>query len=839
MSSSRPDLRSLKRRLAGLRDHLAADLAVRQGKLRREDLERGLEAAEDEGGDLGRILEEAGAIPPGLLEACAAEVRIEDLRRLVAPGALPEEVRDAASDPARKLGRYLLGREIGRGGMGVVYRAWQEDLGRWVALKMLRPEAVGLAVARFVQEARLAAQVTHPNLVAIYEVGQERGIPFLAMALLEGGSLDGARLPHREAAAAVRTAAEAAAEIHRHGIVHRDIKPGNLLRDAQGRLHLGDFGLARGEAGARLSVSGTMVGTLGFAAPEQIRGRHSEIGPRSDVYALGATLFALVAGRPPFEGPDVVTVAQRATTEEAPPLPGAPRDLDTICRRAMAKRPEQRYSSAAELADDLRRFLEGEPVKARPEGTLRRAARRAARRPAWIVAAALAALTAILALSPRRSGPDSADPEAIRKADLARRAVARAKELLSGGRPRIAEAHEALRQALTAEDVVAAEAWFLMGEYDRAERILRSLPNDPEARRLLGALLLERAAWDLGCGTRPSPKSVDEAESLLGKPSRTAEVFRLLLAGNATEAERTAAAEIEAGAADVTFEILRGMARLYLGNSDAAEADFTQALRHAPGRALAWYGRATARERKRNLAEAAEDFERAYELRPSYVMALRNRANVQRRAGQPEGAIETLERARRAAPDDPGIATDRIYVLATTGRTTEALAEADALVAKRPDEPTAHVARASVLHLAGNIAGAIEEYTAALKLNPDWVPALAGRGELRVSQGAHVAAEEDLTRAVELQPASRDLGVWLSWRAKARANRLDWEGAYQDYDRTVRLLPEDAGLLFNRGIAALNCGRREQARRDLEESIRRRPDLEAAGRPFLESLKRE
>jgi len=157
-------------------------------------------------------------------------------------------------------------------------------------------------------------------------------------------------------------------------------------------------------------------------------------------------------------------------------------------------------------------------------------------------------------------------------------------------------------------------------------------------------------------------------------------------------------------------------------------------------------------------------------------------------------------------------------------------------VSAHPDEPTSRVARAKARQSAGNVDGALEEYAATLTLDPGYAPALAGRGELRVQQGAFVGADEDLTRAIEGTPNPRDLGVWLSWRAKARAGRRDWEAAYRDYDEVVKRMPDDPGMLFNRGVAAFNTGRKEEAKRDLEEAIRRRPELEAAGRPILEAL---
>jgi serine/threonine protein kinase len=286
---------------------------------------------------------------------------------------------------------YEILAELGRGGMGVVYKARQLSLQRVVALKMIRDGALAgpQQRARFRIEAEAAARMEHPNIVQIYEVGEHAGRPYFAMEFVEGGSLDkhlaGRPQPPPQAAELVRSLARAVQHAHEQNVVHRDLKPSNILLGADGTPKVTDFGLAKrlDSESTAWTQDGAVLGTAGYMAPEQAGGQVHKVGPALDVYALGAILYELVTGRVPFQDSSwQQTVQQILHDEPVPPVqlrPEVPRDLETICLKCLEKEPGRRYASAAALADDLGRFLEGQPVSAVPLSALERLARVAGR----------------------------------------------------------------------------------------------------------------------------------------------------------------------------------------------------------------------------------------------------------------------------------------------------------------------------------------------------------------------------------------------------------------------------------------------------------------------------
>lgn len=300
--------------------------------------------------------------------------------------------------------------ELGRGGMGIVYRARQIALGRPVALKLIRSAefATPAELVRFQNEAEAVARLDHPHIVPIYEVGQDQGLRFFSMKLVEGSSLDkklaGFTSDFAAAARLTALAAEAVHHAHQRGVLHRDLKPANILLDRQGKPHVTDFGLARRiDAGADLTQSGLPMGTPAYMSPEQARGDKGALTTATDVHGLGSILYALLTGRAPFTGSSLAETLDKV--REAPAQPPSrlnrrvPRDLEVICLKCLEKDPERRYPSARALAEDLNRWLRAEPIHARPVNTATRTAMWCRRHPLPAALTGLLVLAVVIGLA--------------------------------------------------------------------------------------------------------------------------------------------------------------------------------------------------------------------------------------------------------------------------------------------------------------------------------------------------------------------------------------------------------------------------------------------------------
>jgi formylglycine-generating enzyme required for sulfatase activity/tRNA A-37 threonylcarbamoyl transferase component Bud32 len=362
------------------------------------------------------------------------------------------------------LGDYELLEEIARGGMGVVYKARQVSLNRIVAVKMILAGQLATKADhdRFHSEAEAAAVLDHPNIVPVFEVGEHEGQHYFSMGFVDGRSL-AARLaegplPPKEAAELVATVAGAVDYAHRQGVIHRDIKPSNILIDSKGRPRVTDFGLAkRVDRGSELTATGQVLGTPSYMAPEQAAGQIKAVGPAADVYALGAVLYAALTGRPPFQAATPLETLQQVLTRD--PLavrelnPAVPRDLETIVLKCLDKSVPRRYPTAQAFADDLRRYLEGRPILARPVGRWEHAWRWCRRQPVVAGLTAAAVLLTVLVAVASTVGyvrvVHAQRQRALAQVDALRRAeISQVPNLIEGLKPFRAEILPQLRQSL-------------------------------------------------------------------------------------------------------------------------------------------------------------------------------------------------------------------------------------------------------------------------------------------------------------------------------------------------------------------------------------------------------
>jgi tetratricopeptide (TPR) repeat protein len=471
------------------------------------------------------------------LESCAscqaASARAEqELQASTMLDALRRHSPPSPADPfPERIGEHEILEKVGEGGMGVVYRARHERLRRVVALKVLRDD--GWPGARERQrlrtEAEAAARLQHPHIIQIFEVGEYVSAtgaprPYLALEFVEGGNLaawqSGRPQPPRQVAALVEIVARALQHAHERGVVHRDLKPSNILLTSDGTPKVCDFGVAKLLTEADLRTrTGTLMGTAEYMAPEQALAR-SDVGPAADIHALGAVLYTLLTGRPPFQGEgSLETLNQVVNQEPVPPSrlqPTVPRDLEVICLKCLEKEPGRRYASAGSLADDLHRFLAGEPIQARPVGRLEWAWRWCRRHPREATLTALAATAVLLALgswlwllSERAERAEQKarglQEQAAQQARLGRdvdeylqqanRLAGQARTPKGTDMARLAEALGAARQArglLRGQEVseeLHRRVERLLGELEQEERTARQLLAEAEQdRRMLWAL---------------------------------------------------------------------------------------------------------------------------------------------------------------------------------------------------------------------------------------------------------------------------------------------------------------------------------------------------------------
>jgi serine/threonine-protein kinase len=730
------------------------------------------------------------------------------------PGASPAPVALPAVP-----GFEILG-ELGRGGMGVVYRARQVSLNRIVALKMIL--AGGYAGAeervRFLAEAEAVAAVRHTGIVQIHDFGTHAGLPWFALEWCPDGSLEkklaGTPLPTAEAARLMEQVARAMHAAHQAGIVHRDLKPGNILLAEDGSPRVTDFGLARRvEGGHGLTQTGVIMGTPGYMPPEQAAGR-KEIGPVADVYALGAVLYECLTGRPPFRAATPFeTVRQVQEQEPVSPRqlnPGVPRDLETICLKCLSKEPARRYGSAGLLADDLRRFAHGEPILARRVGAVERAVNQVRRRPA---AAGLLAAVGLLVLVAGVAGwqvlRQRADAR-LRQEQTDREVrgvLQRAGELLEEGWLAHEEVQlkEAKAEGDRALDIArrggASAAVQQQAEEFRAEAVDR-LARAEKNRTLMVALLDISAPQEIRTVLRDGAGGMSALLPSLDE--QYAAAFRSWGLEIAGSAEAEVAARLGQEPAVVVQEVIAGLDGWMLERKQQKrpEAEWGPLFRLAErldGSAQRRQLRALLVEEPVPAAECVAGlvgvgspwqalWEARYGSRWRQVQQLRSRMDAGKEAVR---TVTLLARASLAVGDAAGA--------------EQVLRQA---LVRRPKEVVLLDGLGQLLEKQGpsRLGEAIGCYRAARAVNDRLGVAL---GQALCQAGQWAEGEAVLSDLVRRQPDNPATHFYLGWALAAQRKR---DEAIQEWRRTIELDPRLAAVHYNLGMAL-------HGRRKVEEAI--------------------
>lgn len=720
-----------------------------------------------------------------------------------------DELPSSATEALPSVPGYDVIFELGRGGMGVVYEAWQVGLQRRVALKMILADGQPSAedYQRFRREAAVVARLQHPNIVQIYDIGEHRGLPYFALELVEGGSL-GQRLagqpqPASEAARLAQVLARAVQAAHDRGVIHRDLKPGNiLLQLAEGTSpsekfslqtaipKIADFGLAKlmvGDSGQ--TRTGVVMGTPSYMAPEQTSGKVEAVGPLTDLYALGAILYEMLTGRPPFSAPTAVeTAVQVSTLEPVPPRrlqPSLPRDLETICLKCLRKQPRQRYASAREMADDLGRFLDGQPIEARPVSRLERGARWCRRNP---VAAALAPLVAIVALVVLVGGwlwsVDQAERRATttqRVDELLRAATTKQHDARAGTNPAawvealgfVNQADALLEAGPDAPELhgrVTALRDVLAREQVDADRAAKEAQRDQALLQRLEALRLDagtlegrsitfregfprlRAAFrDYGIDLFELPRA-EAARRIRGKAIRGPLCEHLLYlsvyAPTAEQRDRLLAVlrladsqpEREHLVADLVALDMKALKRWARWDGTAK---LSSAVLLTLAMTLARHGEAgQGMELLRTLQDRfPSDFWVHYTLG---VLA------IQGEAPRWNEAESCFRAALALRPENPGVLNNLGLMLAHQGRIDESIRLLQRAVQYRPDLPQMRYNLGYALKAKGKVESACQQYQKAVALKKDFAHAYADWAQALVSLGRLNEAIGKLQKALEL-----------------------------------------------------------------------------------------
>jgi eukaryotic-like serine/threonine-protein kinase len=752
---------------------------------------------------------------------------------------------------------YEIVAELGRGGMGVVYLARQCSLKRSVALKMIRADAYAdpTARTRFRIEAEAVARLSHPNVVQIHEVGEFDGKPFLAMEYIAGGSLEksagAAPLPAREVARLVETLARAVHHTHQNSILHRDLKPSNILLTTDGIPKITDFGLAKFlDADSGATKTEMLLGTPNYMSPEQAAGNTKEIGPLTDVYSLGAVLYELLTTEPPFMGTGVLdTLEQVRTREPTPPrrLDGnISRDLETICLKCLEKEPTNRYSSAEALADELHRFLTGEPVHARPLPAWHHAWRTIRRRP-WRFAGATGSIALLCVVLTCWWYTSVAGQLAHDRAEenhhkfLQRRNDALFYGLLADDEGALFLGFPATANRQKAESA-AREALALAGlDVQTPAPAVASFPGVPDRELAEDCYMLllvlanvkgrQASAGGKDQGHYDEPLRLLDAAGKLGIRTSTYHTRRADLLNKAGKPE-----EARAARADIVIEespldnFLVGEEQYRRGKFAEAGASFDRVLARQPGHFWAQFLQAICQLKSQQWATAKTGFNACLSQQPEFVWGYLFRSFAHEKLQEWANAEADFSNAQRLDPKE-----DARYVLYLTRgifyfnqrELDRSAADFHAAIALKPDQYNGYLNLAHVYLAQQKVEQAAAQIDAAMRLNP---PSQVVFG-YHVERGRNLLHDKRYEEALAACDVARQLRgdqldpFAISGRALLELGRF--REAELSFDQYLKRGGESLPDVFRaRGHTRMKLGKYPEAAEDYGRALEQAPDAD-------------
>ncbi|MDQ7780338.1 MAG: tetratricopeptide repeat protein [Planctomycetota bacterium] len=799
----------------------------------------------------------AGGAAAGRDGLTAAQQSSKDLE---AEGYRGEEFGPPVSTPGgAPTPRYRLIALLGQGGMGKVYKAWDCKLKRLVALKQILSEGTTDAnqIERFIREAHAAAKLEHPNIVPVYDVGEHAGKHYFTMRFIDGVPLnklrphapaeggdasgpDGTKLTVRRALEIIRDVARALDYAHKQGVIHRDIKPHNIILDSKGIPFVMDFGLAKDVSAVgktKLSITGALMGTPGYMSPEHTKGVSSLVGPASDQFSLGIVLYELLTGRTPFtaEGlyelireicekePERPSRVLLAAAEQAAPsgenegksagsastgsrTPSSrlririPRDIETICLKALEKDPHRRYGSMSEFADDIDRFLNGEPITARTATAMEKLWRKAMRRKSTLVPTAAAVIiTLVVALWFAL--------ESARKEQDYLRLVNDARQSENAGR-----IEDALGLYEQARQLKPDEADAVAGAGRCRDTIGVKQQADAHRQQRAAARDAARVFYERAKGLikfdPASDNAIVELDKAIEADPAYAEAYyeRGNIRWNKHELDKAVADLTKAIENDARLvNAYRDRALVYeeMGETQKAVDEFVLIVKLDPGSDAGHFANGNILMNKKEYPRAIEEFSEALKLNPALFWAMCNRSFSRIQVGDLQGAIDDCTQAIKLNPAFSMAYNNRAIAYFFMGDVERAMADTDMAVTLGPKDHRNYVNRGIVRRETGDPDGAIKDFDEALKHGPETVLILSNRGLACAAVGDLAGAIADYDRALEIDPKSTE--VYCN-RGVVRRRRGDLKGALEDYEAALEFDPKCAAAYIGRGVVRREVG---------------------------------